>query len=139
MKLFFFTWTLAALLILSFAHPLFGQEAREFNLLASHLTESSFDDLPVLLKKRYIRVLTTFNKTNFFLSKGELYGYEYALLKEYEKFLNKGIKKRDLRVVLEFIPVSRDRLIPGLLPIYGGATLTASTCVRDSTLTTVAP
>jgi len=83
--------------------------------LDSHLKKRYTDDLDSLIKKRYIRVLTTFNKTNFFLSGTRSMGFEYSLLKEYEKFLNKGIKRGKLQVVLEFIPVSRDRLIPGLV------------------------
>ncbi len=111
--------TLVAILALSLVQPLFGQEKTGFNPLASHFSEKYTDDLNVLLKKKYIRVLTTFNRTNFFLSEGKLYGHEYSLLKEYEKFLNKGAKKSELRTVLEFIPVSREKLISSLVEGYG--------------------
>ncbi|MGA1794421.1 MAG: transglycosylase SLT domain-containing protein [bacterium] len=82
--------------------------------VASHLKKRYTDDLGGLMERRYIRVLTAFNKTNFFISNGALYGFEYALLKGYEKFLNKGIKRSELRVVLEYIPVARDEMIPML-------------------------
>jgi membrane-bound lytic murein transglycosylase MltF len=72
------------------------------------------DDLDGILTRRYIRVLTTFNRTNFFLSGAGLYGFEYSLLKDYGKYLNKSIRRRDLKVVMEFIPVSRDELLPAL-------------------------
>ncbi|MDY7031016.1 MAG: lytic transglycosylase F [Thermodesulfobacteriota bacterium] len=71
------------------------------------------------MKKRYIRVLTTFNKTNFFLSGNTSLGFEYSLLREYEKFLNKKIRRNELKVVLEFIPVSRDELMSGLVHGFG--------------------
>jgi membrane-bound lytic murein transglycosylase MltF len=88
--------------------------------LDAHMTRAYHDDLPGLLEKRYIRVLTTLNRTNFFVSKGKLYGYEYALLKGYEKFLNKKkIGRNELKVVLEFIPVARDELLPKLVEGYG--------------------
>jgi len=87
--------------------------------LDAHMTRSYRDDLPGLLEKRYIRVLTTLNRTNFFVSKGKLHGYEYALLEGYEKFLNKKIDRNGLKVVLEFIPVSRDELLPRLVEGYG--------------------
>ena len=87
--------------------------------MASHLKQQYTDDLSGLLEKRYIRVLTTFNKTNFYVSGNKFYGFEYSLLKEYEKFLNKKTKRRDLKVVVEFIPVSRDQLIPALINGYG--------------------
>ena len=36
----------------------------------------------------------TQSKTNFFIDMGTKRGFEYELLNEYEKFLNKGIQKR---------------------------------------------
>ncbi|UCD80759.1 MAG: lytic transglycosylase F, partial [Desulfobacterales bacterium] len=84
-----------------------------------HLSETYMDDLPGLLERKYIRVLITMNRTNFFLAGGKVHGFEYALLKEYEKHLNKGIGPRELKVTLEFIPVSRDRLLPGVMEGYG--------------------
>ena len=87
--------------------------------LASHLKKKYKDDLNVLIERRYIRVLTTFNKTNYFLSGAQQFGFEYSLLKDYEKFLNKKIKKSELQVVLEFIPVTRNQLLPMLIAGYG--------------------
>jgi membrane-bound lytic murein transglycosylase MltF len=83
--------------------------------LDAHLEETYAEDLPGLMKRRYIRVLTTMNRTNFFLAGGKIRGFEYALLKKYEKFLNQKISRRELKVVLEFIPVPRDRLLPALV------------------------
>jgi membrane-bound lytic murein transglycosylase MltF len=82
--------------------------------LDSHFGMRFAEDLDGILERRYIRVLTTFNRTNFFLSGAGLYGFEYSLLKDYEKHLNKSIRRRDLKVVMEFIPVSRDELLPAL-------------------------
>lgn len=112
-------FTCLVLIALLFPQSLFSAEPLLPHPLASHFPKTYKDDLSGLMARRYIRVLTTFNKTNFFLSEGSFFGFEYELLKEYEKFLNKGVKKQELRVVLEFIPVSRDRLISGLLEGYG--------------------
>jgi membrane-bound lytic murein transglycosylase MltF len=87
--------------------------------LDAHLSGAYTDDLPGLLKKKYLRVLTTMNRTNFFLADGQLHGFEYALLKEYEKHLNQGITRRELQVTLEFIPVSRERLLRDMANGYG--------------------
>ncbi len=87
--------------------------------LSSHLNVKCTDDLEGLLKQRYIRVLTTFNRTNFFVSGSRIYGFEYSLLKDYEKSLNKGIGEGELKVVLEFIPVPHDQLIPRLVQGFG--------------------
>jgi membrane-bound lytic murein transglycosylase MltF len=46
-----------------------------------------------MIEKKYIRVLTTMNRTNFFLAGAKPCGFEYSLLKEYEKLLNKKNKK----------------------------------------------
>lgn len=111
--------------------PVWAQSSvREPLPLDAHMSETCFDDLPGLLQKKYIRVLITLNRTNFFISNGHLVGYEYALLNEYQKFLNKQMDNEKLRVVLEFIPVARDELIPKLVNGYGdiaaaGLTITA--------------
>lgn len=92
----------------SFVHP-----------LDTHLKLTLKDDLDKILERKYIRILTTVNKTNFYINEGHLYGYEYSLLKRYEKHLNRNIKRNNLKTVMEFIPVSRDQLIPMLNQGYG--------------------
>jgi membrane-bound lytic murein transglycosylase MltF len=87
--------------------------------LDTHLKTKMEGDLSEILKRKYIRVLTTVNKTNFYLYDGNLFGYEYSLLKNYEKFLNKNKKRNNLKTVMEFIPVSRNELIPMLNQGYG--------------------
>ncbi len=103
--------TLAVLLTIFFWLALFAparaQEADNSHPLDAHLTDSYSEDLDGLLKRKYIRVLTTYNRTNFFLDRGKLRGFEYALLRQYQKALNKGITRKELQVVFEFIPVAR--------------------------------
>ncbi|CAB1061011.1 Transglycosylase, Slt family [Olavius sp. associated proteobacterium Delta 1] len=111
-------------------NPVFGQQESNSHPLNFHHSYQYKDDLNGLREKRHIRVLTALNKTNFFLRKGKMYGFEYEQLKGYEKFLNQGIKKRELKIVLEFIPINRDELIPKLVDGYGdivaaGLTVTA--------------
>ncbi|MFO7983126.1 MAG: transporter substrate-binding domain-containing protein [Desulfuromonadales bacterium] len=83
--------------------------------LGKHLDETFTGDLPEIIERKHLRVLTNFNRTNFFLHNGQLYGFEYSLMKEYEKFLNSSIGRRELGLTVEFVPVERDRLIPDLL------------------------
>ena len=99
--------------------------------LDAHMNRSYQDDLPGLLEKKYIRVLTTLNRTNFFISEGHLVGYEYSLLKGYEKYLNKKTKTNSLKTVLEFIPVSRDELLPKLIDGYGDIAAAGLTITDD--------
>jgi membrane-bound lytic murein transglycosylase MltF len=114
-----------------FSLPLAGQQASTSHPLGSHLSDSYKEDLDGLLKRRYIRVLTTLNQTNFFLHHGRFFGHEYEIVKGYEKELNKGKKGKDLHTVIEFIPTNRDELIDKLVGGYGdiaaaGLTITDS-------------
>jgi len=121
---------LAAILVGICDRPLLGRQSAGSHPLNYHHSYSYHDDLDGLKKRRHIRVLTSLNKTNFFLRKGRLHGFEYEQLKGYEKFVNQGIKKKELKIVLEFIPCNRDELIPKLVSGYGdiaaaGLTVTA--------------
>ena len=107
------------------------QEAENRLALDAHMSKSYTDDLPGLMQKKFIRVLTTLNRTNFFVSDGHLVGYEYSLLKGYEDFLNRSADKGDLKVVLEFIPVARDELIPKLIRGYGDIAAAGLTITED--------
>ena len=77
--------------------------------------EAYVGDLDELTEHGKVRVLTTFNKTNFFLSRGQTQGLEYELLKPLEAFA----KKQGYELEVQFIPVTRDKLLPGLLAGYG--------------------
>lgn len=109
------------IIMLLFCRPALTDEPESFpsHPLDSHLKEAWMGDLPGLMEKRNIRVLTTINHTNFFLDGVKPHGFEYSLLKEYEKALNRGQSRRKPRIILEFIPVKRDRLIEDLLSGYG--------------------
>ncbi len=114
-----FAALLTILLCLAAFTPGRAQDTHESHPLDAHLTENYTEDLDALLERKYVRVLTTYNRTNFFLASGNLHGLEYALLKEYQKTLNEAITRKDIHIVFEFIPISRDRLIPDLVAGYG--------------------
>ncbi len=95
------------------------QETPPRHPLDHHLSEVYKGDLPDMMERQHIRVLTTINRTDFFLDGINPHGFEYSLLKQYEKKLNKGKTRRNLKTVLEFIPVPRDRLLEDLNNGYG--------------------
>jgi len=71
-------------------------------------------DLPELLEEhRPIRVLVSYNRTNFFMDKGEARGLEVDSMRSFEKFLRKQHKKDMIRLV--FVAVPFDELLPALL------------------------
>jgi len=80
----------------------------------ARFSDTYTDDLPGLLERKTIRVLITTSQTNFFFSSGQIYGFEYSLLKEYERFLNRKNTRHDLKTVVEFIPVPEELLTPSL-------------------------
>ena len=79
------------------------------------LGETYTDDLDALVKRRVIRVLTTYNKTNFFIVDGSPRGFEYDLLKQYQAYLETRVKKRSLPLTFLFIPVPFADLLPALI------------------------
>jgi len=119
MKRFLIIFACLAFFTCFFSLPLSGQQSSTSHPLSQHHANSYKEDLDGLVKRRYIRVLTTLNHTNFFLHQKGFFGYEYEILKSYEKFLNKGKKRKDLHIVFEFIPCNRDELIPKLVNGYG--------------------
>ncbi len=71
-------------------------------------------DFDEMAKDRVIRALVVYSKTFYFLDGGRQRGLSYDLLKEFEKFVNKKLKTKTLKIHIVFIPVRRDKLISGL-------------------------
>ncbi|MCJ7541226.1 MAG: transporter substrate-binding domain-containing protein, partial [Desulfobacterales bacterium] len=97
-------------------------------ILFQHKTmQGDFDEM---VQHHTIRALVAYSKTFYFLDRGRQYGLSYEALKEFEKFVNKRLKTKTLKVQVVFIPVSRDELIPSLLKGLGdiaAANLTITT------------
>ena len=72
------------------------------------------DDLDGMVERRYVRMLVTFSKTNYFLDQAAQYGLSYEAGKLFEEFLNARLKTGHLRIHVIFIPTSRDRLLENL-------------------------
>ena len=85
-------------------------------LITSIAHNNSFTgDLDQMKKRKMIRALVTYSKTDFFLSKGNLDGLQVKLLNEYEKVLNKGIKKSAQKIRIVYVPTTFDHLLTDLL------------------------
>ncbi len=73
-------------------------------------------DLPQILKgRRFIRVLVSYNQTNFFIDRGRPRGLEYELLHRYETYLNRKSKKGSTKIQLIFRVLPFDELLPALV------------------------
>ncbi len=96
----------------------FANRLREKLQLSQDIIEEHTYDLPDMIKNKKVRVLTTLTFSNYFVYEGKAYGYEYSLMEEYKKFLNKGKKRAD-QVDFYYFPVPWDLLVPGLNKGYG--------------------
>lgn len=76
-------------------------------------------DLPQLRERRMLRVLVSFSRTGFFVDHGRPRGFEYELVREYERFVNRGIEDRRERLQVVFVPMPHDRLLQALEDGHG--------------------
>jgi membrane-bound lytic murein transglycosylase MltF len=72
-------------------------------------------DFDEMIKRRAIRVGVTFNRTHYFIDKGQERGLTYEALKLFENDLNADLKTGNLKVHVIIVPMSRDLLAPSLL------------------------
>ena len=72
-------------------------------------------DFDEMVKRRAIRVGVTFNRTHYFIDKGQERGLTYEALKSFENDLNTDLKTGNLKVHVVIVPMSRDLLRPSLL------------------------
>jgi membrane-bound lytic murein transglycosylase MltF len=71
-------------------------------------------DFDAMVKRRQIRVAVTFNRTHYFIDKGQERGLTYEALKLFENDLNADLKTGNLKVHVVMVPMSRDQLYPAL-------------------------
>ena len=110
-----------AIIALPLVVPLIGQAAETNRNSKAALLENEprIGDFNKMAARRQIRVLVVNSKTFYFLDRGRQRGISYDLLKEFEKFVNKKLKTKTLKINVVFIPVRRDELIPGLVKGLG--------------------
>jgi membrane-bound lytic murein transglycosylase MltF len=71
-------------------------------------------DLDGMGRRRIVRVLVTHSKTFYFVDRGRQRGATYDTLTAFEADLNRGLGRRQLKVRVVFVPVSREDLLPAL-------------------------
>ena len=112
-KVFFLLIT--AILVLGCVSPARAQEpaVEKFDL---KLVEQPYSgDFDAMVKRRFIRVLTVYSKTFYFVDKGTPRGLAADVMNEFENVINTKLKtgtSNKIHVVV--LPVSRDELIPFL-------------------------
>jgi membrane-bound lytic murein transglycosylase MltF len=85
--------------------------------LGKHFEARYPASLESVIERRFLRVLTSRNNFDFFISDGGRGGYQYEMVSAFTKFLNerhlKG--KGELSIQFELVPVDDDQLMPLLL------------------------
>ena len=71
--------------------------------IIDRVTTAEFGDLTEIKQRRLLRVLVAYSKTNFFFDGPEIKGFDYEIMREYEKFLNEKVKNESDKVVITFI------------------------------------
>jgi membrane-bound lytic murein transglycosylase MltF len=72
-------------------------------------------DFDGMRKRRMIRVLVVYNKTNYFIDKGTPRGITTEAFQMFEDYLNKKYKTGNLKIHVVLVPVRRDALADLLL------------------------
>jgi membrane-bound lytic murein transglycosylase MltF len=72
-------------------------------------------DVDGMIDRRLIRILTVYSKTLYFIDKGTPRGTAYDQGKLLEEAINKSASTGNLKIHVQFVPLSRDELIPALL------------------------
>ena len=79
------------------------------------LWEPWYGDFDGMVQRRVIRVLVPFGGYQFYYYRGMPRGAIVELLHKMEQFINRELHRRNIKVYVVPIPVSRDQLIPYLL------------------------
>ncbi|MHC4944546.1 MAG: MltF family protein, partial [Planctomycetota bacterium] len=94
-------------------------------------TEHSIRDFSEMKKLRIIRVLVSHSMTHFFIDAGKPRGFEYEMMHEYEKYLNRGNTRKDREIHLVFIPLVFQDLIPALNEGVGDIVAAGMTVTKE--------
>jgi membrane-bound lytic murein transglycosylase MltF len=97
-------------LALATAAPAAGREKAAKHALPIQVTNDKGGDFDAMKKRRVIRVLVVYNKTNYFIDKGAPRGLTYEAFKMFEDELNKKYKTGNLKIHVVFRPVGRPDL-----------------------------
>src|SRR5262245_21630155 len=81
----------------------------------TEITKPWTGDLSGMAERRMVRVLTTFSKTQYFIDRGTPRGTAYDQGKLLEDELNKAHAAGNLKINVQFVPVSRNELLPALI------------------------
>jgi membrane-bound lytic murein transglycosylase MltF len=106
---------LAAIVAIAFpALPTGSVLAADLKRIAPLLSAESTADLDTMRKRGFVRALVTYKKTEYFVVNGRQRGFEYELMEQFERAINKGDKKGQRYIDIVYIPVPFENLLSSL-------------------------
>jgi membrane-bound lytic murein transglycosylase MltF len=90
-------------------------EKGRLGLALNEIVKPWTGDLDGMAERRMIRVLTTYSRTQYFIDRGTPRGTAYDQGKLLEEALNKKLGTSRLMIHVQFVPLSREELLPALL------------------------
>ncbi len=110
--------------------------AADLKRIAPLLSVESTADFGAMRKRGVIRVLVTYKRTDYFVVNGQQRGFEYELMEQFERSINKGGKKGQLHLDVVYIPMPFDSLITNLVKGRGDIAAAGLTITPDRSRTT---
>ncbi len=90
------------------------EHGADSNELLDRARQPFFGDLAEIRERRFLRVLVSYGKTNFFYGGGRARGFEVEMFDKYADFLNKGVASPVDKVRIVYVPTPFDRLLGDL-------------------------
>jgi membrane-bound lytic murein transglycosylase MltF len=106
-------------------------EKGRLGLALHEITRPWTGDLNGMVERRMIRVLTAYSRTQYFIDRGTPRGTAYDQGKLLEEALNKKFGTERLMVHMQFVPMSRNELLPALLEGKGDIVMADLTVTPD--------
>jgi len=103
-------------------------EAAPLVLRATHPFAGDLDEMR---EREVLRVLVSHNRTNFFLAQGKIRGFEYEMFQELDKHLAKQREPGKPPLIIAFLPVPFEELLPALLEGRGDVVAAALTVTPE--------
>lgn len=87
--------------------------------VSERINNAFIGDLKEIRKRRILRVLVSYNRTNFFHTTRGDRGIEHDLMKEFEKYINRGPRKERYKTHIVFLARPFNSLLDDLKAGYG--------------------
>ena len=100
-------------------------------LAMTEITRPWAGDLDGMVTRRMVRVLTAYSKTLYFVDRGTPRGTAYDQGRLLEDAINDKYATGNLRIRVQFVPLSRNELIPALLAGKGDVIMADLTITSD--------